>query len=140
MRKKLKLLTLAIACALLYDGCDTPAPTTILYGTVTDIKTGEPIKDVLIEVRIALKTSSIGVGASFIQYDAIRTDSLGKFRAEYPGLTTHKTYDYIIISPISEYNIPNNWYRKYKEMIEKDGILEAFLGTTQKFTFLAIPR
>ena len=93
MRKKLKLLILAIACALLYDGCKPTEPEVITTVTVElyDGNTQEPIPNMPFYIQ-----ADFGKGNLLYPYyetiDSARTDATGKFTKVFSSTKIGKTY------------------------------------------------
>ena len=92
MRKKLKLLTLAIACALLYDGCkpDDPEVITTINVELYDGKTQQPVPDVRFNILADFKGPILN--PIYEPLDTARTDANGKFTKVFSSKKIGKIY------------------------------------------------
>ncbi len=97
MRKKLKLLTLAIACALLYDGCkpDDPEVITTITVELTDFNTQQPVSDIGFYIQVD-KGKGNFLYSVYDTIDSARTDATGKFTKVFSSNKIGKAYVFVV--------------------------------------------
>jgi hypothetical protein len=133
MKKQLQLLTLTIACALLYDGCKSDDPEVITTVTVEllDGKTQQPVPGIRFEILANYSTSNFFY-SSYERIDTISTDITGKFTKVFSSKKIGKTYGFAAYIDKSD----NKFYLKYLGIqCYENGCYSFDSGETTKLVF-----
>lgn len=96
MKKQISISLMIVSVVFLFGGCTKPEETGTVYGTVTDLATGEPLKNVNVKLRPSGETTLTGSNGTYMFQDLKKGQySLSLSKAGYEDVEDSITIDMV---------------------------------------------